>query len=126
MLRWPSGVTAIRQQAVCAPSLAVLGVVIQADCFQAFGETLAQPVGLDLAHEDALAAEGGQARHGVRGRAAGNFAALGQHLQQLMRAKFVDQASSRPWRHCARAGRRRRSAAITSTMALPRPATSYL
>ena len=91
-----------------------------------WAKALAELVVLDLADERRAPAEAGDADDGVGGRAAGNLHRLAHRaVDRLARAA----RRSAPCRPCASSAATRKSSsarAITSTMALPMPRTSYL
>jgi len=98
MLRWPSGVTAIRQEAVEEPL--ACGGRREGDAIgvHGFRENAAQPVIEHFAHEEAITAQRGQACHGVGGgtarhfvKAAERLAVVGQRLVQLFGPELIDQ-----------------------------------
>ena len=90
------------------------------------GEGAAELVVLDLADEGRARAEARDADDGVGGRAAGNLHRRAHRVvDRLARAA----RRSAPCRPCASSAATRKSSsarAITSTMALPMPRTSYL
>ncbi len=62
------------------------------DILHAGTERLSKPVSFDLPNKNPTGAEGGQPRHRIGSRSAGDFAALGKGMIKLIGAIFVDQS----------------------------------
>jgi len=87
-VRWPSGVTKIRQRAVGgSPARGGANIV---------GENLAQLIGRNLANEAALGSQRSQPRQRVRRRSARNFLGRAHCVVKRTRAIGIDQHHPAP------------------------------